>query len=173
MFGKIISIRIIFSFLVFLGFSYAAYEARNYMFLAKVFPMMISLIMMALSLVNLIQDVHRALGKRKKGSGGLADLEVKWNRPISQVWAGFGAYLGLLLLLYAAIWFLGYAISITVFIFLFYWRRTGAGLFGSAFAAACALGFISLLDYILVLGWPIGVIDQWLQMPWPLGEGSQ
>jgi putative tricarboxylic transport membrane protein len=78
-----------------------------------------------------------------------------------------------LLLLYAAIWFLGYAISITVFIFLFYWRRTGAGLFGSAFAAACALGFISLLDYILVLGWPIGVIDQWLQMPWPLGEGSQ
>ena len=171
--SKLFSVRIVFSFLVFLGFAYAAYEAMDYMFLAQVFPLMISLVMMLLSLVNLIQDIRRAFGAAEGKSGGLADLAVEWNRPIGQVWAGFAIYLGLLLVLYGAIWLLGYAISITAFIFLFYWRRAQAGISWSLFAAACALGFISLLDYILVLGWPVGVIDQWLHMPWPLGEGGQ
>jgi hypothetical protein len=100
------------------------------------------------------------------GIGG-ADLESDWDIPLNEVWKRFGFYLALLLLFYLCILLVGYVISITLFVILFYWRITKAGFFWSLVGGAAALGFISLIDKLLVLGWPSGLLQEYLCLPWP------
>ena len=147
-------------------FAYAAYEAIEYMFLARVFPLFLSLVMLGLSLINLILDMITTVKKREFSGPGIVDLETQWDMPIRDVWVRFGIYFGILLLLYLCIFVAGYVISMVLFVTVFYRWIARSGWPVAVIAGAAAFVFIQVAAKILVVDWPSGLIHQWVRLPW-------
>lgn len=163
---KLISIRVVFSALVTLAFAYGVYEALGYAYLAKIFPLYVSLVLLAIGLINLGQEIRDTLkGAAEAKSGGTADLEVKWDMQMSRVLQKFGVFLAVIIVLYGCIWLIGYPVSITIFIVILYHYVAGAKWHWSLVAGAAGLGFLALVSKLLYMDWPEGLI----QLPWPLG----
>jgi hypothetical protein len=162
---NLLTVRIIFSVSITFFFAYAAYEARNYMYLARVFPLYLSLMMLFLSGINLVQDIITTLKKRDFAGAGLADLETKWDIPIREVWSRFGFYFGVLLLLYLCIFLVGFVISMVVFVSAFYRLIARSGWPAALIAGAAAFVFLPVAAKILMVDWPAGVIGEWINLP--------
>ena len=167
MLRTIISLRVLLSASITLAVAYTGYKALDYMYLAKVFPLSISILLLIFCLINLVRDILHTHHRVESTGVGAADLGTEWDIPLDLVWKRFGYYLLLLLLLYGGILLVGYVISITVFVILFYWRITKAGLFWSIVGGAAALVFISVVDKLLFLGWPSGLLQEYVRLPWP------
>ena len=148
-----------------IAFAYGVYEARSYAYLAKIFPFYISLVLFILSVVNLIQEIRTAGGGYESGSGGGADLESQLDIPMTEAWLKVLVYVGFILILYICTWIIGYPVSITLFIILFYRYITKTGWIGACIAGGFGLGFLALVSKLLYMDWPEGIIH----LPWPLG----
>jgi hypothetical protein len=163
---KLLSIRIVFSALVTLAFAYGVYEALGYAYLAKIFPLYVSLVLLVVGLINLAQEIRdKWKGVSEVKSGGTADLEVKWDIQMSQVLQKFGVFLAMLIVLYGCIWLIGYPVSITGFIILLYRYVARTKWHWALVAGAAGLGFLALVSKLLYMDWPEGLI----RLPWPLG----
>jgi hypothetical protein len=75
--NKALNIKVIFAFLITLCFAYGVYEALSYDFLAKLFPLYISLVMVVLVVVNLIQEIMASFKGSQDVSAGVGDLEAE------------------------------------------------------------------------------------------------
>jgi len=159
------NVSIIFSVCVTAAFAYGIYEAFSYAYLAKIFPLYISMILFILSVINLIQEVSMVSTGKKSEGGARADLESKWDIPMTEVWKRAAFYMTLILILYLCIWLIGYPMSITLFIILFYRYITKTGWIGACIAGGFGLGFLALVSKLLYMDWPEGLI----KLPWPLG----
>ena len=163
---NLLSIRILFSVLMTLAFAYGIYEALDYAYLAKIFPLYISLVLFVLAAVNLAIEVRNTLtGVAEEKAGGTADLEVKWDMQMSQVLKKFGTFVGVIVVLYGSIWLIGYPLSITFFIVILYRTIAGTKWHWAFLAGAAGLGFLALVSKLLYMDWPEGL----LRLPWPLG----
>ena len=156
--GKVLNTKVIFAILVTLSFAYGVYEARSYDFLARIFPFSISLVLFVLALVNLIQEINDSLKKSQDTGSGVGDLEVVWDIPMTEVWTRLGFFIGLIVAVYIGIWIIGYPVSITLFIMLFY-RHIAKSSWGAALiAGVCGMGFLILTSKVLGMEWPKGII---------------
>ena len=162
------------SILVSLGFcllfAYGLFASADYADLARIFPLWASLVGLLLSLVNLGQDLWRAYHHIDGDSGmGLADLETDWDIPHALVWRRAGSLFSIFLILYLAIWLVGYPLAIAGFVILFYRYSVGARWVPSLVAGSGALAFIAFVATVLNLTWPEGLITGLVNLPWPLG----
>ena len=164
--GALLTVRIFFSAMVTFFFAYAAYEATDYMQLARVFPLFLSLTMLGLSLINLVLDIITTLKKREFSGPGAVDLETRWDIPIGDVWSRFGAFLGMLLLLYLCVFVAGYVISLVLFVTIFYRWIARSRWLVAMIAGAAAFVFIQLAAKLLVVDWPPGLINDFMRLPW-------
>lgn len=165
MLPRIFSFKNVFALLVTLWFAYCAWESRNYAFLAKVFPFYISIALAALGVINLVQEVAASIRRTDSSGSSFADLSAKWSIPSEAVWRRFFVYIGMILVLYACIWVIGYPLTLTIFIFLFYRLLARASWWTSLIAGLAGLGFLALMSHVLGMDWPEGLIH----LPWPLG----
>jgi TctA family transporter len=151
--------------LVFLGaitacVLYAIYEMTRLTFLAKVFPMSVALITLAL-----LTAVF-AWALRDRPSYVLNDSEREWSaedRPAHSMWHYQGWMLGLL----AATALVGFVLGIFAFITVFLRVKAGVAWHKAALSASGAVAALSLLSHILVLDYPEGVLQRLVSMPWP------
>ena len=160
--------NIIFSASLLIVFAYGVYESLSFMYLAKIFPLSISIVMFIAALINLIRELKEtptASGGTVKKDRNTADLESNWDIPMTAVWSKLLVYLSGILILYFFVWIIGYPLSITLFIILFYRYVTEAGWIGALIAGAASMGFLALVSKLLAMDWPEGLI----QLPWPLG----
>ena len=97
------------------------------------------------------------------------DLEAKWDMAMAEVLKRFGFFLWIILVLYGCMLIIGYPLSITLFVILFYRIITNTSWWVAGVAGLAGLGFISLISKLLVIDWPSGVIQNWIPLPWPLG----
>jgi len=165
---RLLNVRLVFAAIIVLAFGYGTYEAFSYGYLARIFPLYVSMVMFVLACINLAQEI-RTSWKRVQISGvGFVDLESDWDIPMSTVMERFIRFLALLLLLYASIWLVGYSLSITIFLVIFYRYLTGTPWWTALVAGLSGLGFISLISKLMVIDWPSGIIQNWIQLPWPL-----
>lgn len=156
---------VIFAAFIFLASGYGIYEALSYAYLAKIFPLYISLMMFVLAFVNLIKEI-RGSSKGAESSGtGSADLESQWEIPMLQVWQKFLTYMAVILILYALTYIFGYPLCITFFIIIFYRFVSKARWKWALVAGLAGLGFLALVSKLLYMDWPMGIIP----LPWPLG----
>ena len=95
-------IGIVFSVLVTLAFGYGIYESFSYAYLAKIFPLYVSLVLCILAIINLIQE-FRAFRKGTTTSGsGTADLESEWGDiAMSEALRKFSVFILVIVVLYA------------------------------------------------------------------------
>jgi putative tricarboxylic transport membrane protein len=165
----LLSARLLFAAIIVLAFGYGMYEAFSYAYLARIFPLYISLVMFVLACINLAQEIRISLKRAQATGVGFVDLESDWDIPMSTVMERFLRFLVLLLLLYATIWLVGYSLSITIFLIFFYRFLTGTSWWAAFGAGFAGLGFISLISKLMVIDWPSGIIQKLIELPWPLG----
>jgi hypothetical protein len=166
MIKKLLSIRILFAAAVTLGFAYGVWEARTYAYLARIFPFYVSLVLFFLALINLAQEIRKTVqGVAEEEAGGTADLEVKWDIAMSQVLTKFLFFMVVIIILYGAIWLIGYPLSITIFIIVMYRYLSETKWIWALIAGLAGLGFLALVSKLLYMDWPEGI----LKLPWPLG----
>jgi hypothetical protein len=160
------NLGIAFSVLVTLAFGYGTYEAFSYAYLAKIFPLYISLVLFVLAIINLIQEI-RSL---RKGIGAdsktTADLESEWgDLAMSDVLRRFSAFIVVIIVLYALVRLIGYPLGITLFIIILYRYVSKTKWHWAIVAGLAGLGFLALVSKLLYMDWPEGI----LKLPWPLG----
>ena len=166
MIKNLLSIRILFAAAVTLGFAYGVWEARTYAYLARIFPFYISLVLFFLALINLVQEIRKTVqGVAEEEAGGTADLEVKWDIEMSQVLIKFLFFVAVMIILYGAIWLIGYPLSITIFIVVMYRYLSETKWTWALIAGLAGLGFLALVSKLLYMDWPEGIF----KLPWPLG----
>lgn len=165
MLRSVLAFKNMFALFITLCFAYGVWEARDYAYLAKVFPFYISMVLVILGVINLVQEIRASFKQVEQGQGGFADLSTNWQIPIELVWRRFFIYVALIFILYAFIWLVGYPLTLTVFIFVFYRFFAGASWRASGIAGLAGLGFLALASKILSMDWPQGL----LELPWPLG----
>jgi len=161
-------ISLIFSAGLLVVFAYCVYDSLSFMYLAKIFPLSIGIFMFFAALANLILEIRgirTTAGLNAKKELNTADLESEWDIPMADVWSKLLVYLAGILILYLFIWIIGYPLSITLFIFLFYRYVAETGWLSSIIAAAAGMGFLALVSKLLSMDWPEGLIH----LPWPLG----
>jgi hypothetical protein len=163
--SRILSVKFIFSCLLTAAFAYGIFEARGYAYLARIFPFYISVVLFVLGVVNIVMEVRRAVNREESTGVGFSDLGADWDIPMSDVWMRFAIYLGMILVMYAGVWIIGYPVCISLFILLFYRFKAEAKWKWSVVAGLAALGFLALVSRLLNMDWPEGRIS----LPWPLG----
>jgi Na+/glutamate symporter len=163
MLSNLLAFKNLFALALTVWFGYVAWESWHFPFLAKVFPFYIGAALFVLGIVNLGQQLRRAVQDRD--TAGFADLSTDWSISIEIVWRRFFVFFVMILVLYAMTWVIGYPVTMTVFIFFFYRSLARASWWASAVAGLCGLGFLALTSHLLNMTWPEGL----LVLPWPLG----
>ena len=159
-------LRLIFSAIVILAFGYGIYEALSYAYLAKIFPLYISLVLCVLAGANLIQEIWASRRGTQTESSGAADLDSEWGDfAMSEVLRRFSVFVMVIIVLYVFIWLIGYPLSITLFIIILYRYITRTQWHWAIVAGLAGLGFLALVSKLLYMDWPEGVV----KLPWPLG----
>ena len=164
---RVLSVKNLFSLFLIAWFAYGVWEARSYAFLAKIFPLYVSLVLLVVAVISIVLEVRRTADRagNLQDASGASDLAVKWDIPMSMVWQRFGFYLATILGLYLLIYLVGYPLAITLFILLFYRLVAGAGWVTAVVAALAGFGFLALASSVMGMDWPQGLI----RLPWPLG----
>jgi hypothetical protein len=160
------NVGIAFSVLITLAFGYGIYEALSYAYLAKIFPLYVSLVLCILAIVNLMREFRASRKGKQTAATGAADLETEWGDiAMSEVLRKFLVFILVILVLYCCTWFIGYPLSITAFIIILYRYLARAKWYWAVAAGLCGLGFLALVSKLLYMDWPQGLIT----LPWPLG----
>jgi len=155
-----------FSAFVVLAFGYGIYETFSYAYLAKIFPLYVSLVLCVLAIINLIQEIKTFRRGPKTESTGAADLDSEWGDfAMSEVLRRFSVFIVVIIVLYALVWLIGYPLSITLFIIILYRYVTRTKWHWAIVAGLAGLGFLALVSKLLYMDWPEGVV----KLPWPLG----
>lgn len=165
--AKHVTLRNIFSLFLILWFAYGVWEARDYAYLAKIFPFYISLVLFIFAVISIIVEIRKKVDDAEElhaASSG-SDLSVDWDIPVSVVWRRFGLYIGLILAVYVFVYLIGYPLAVSLFIALFYKLVAKARWIPSIVAGCAGFGFLAMASEVLGMGWPEGLI----KLPWPLG----
>jgi len=161
-----LNLGIVFSVLVTLAFGYGIYEAFSYAYLAKIFPLYISLVLCGLAIINLIQEIRASRNGVRADQKGTADLESEWgDLSMSEVLRRFSVFVVVIIALYALVWLIGYPLGITLFIIILYRYIARTKWHWAIVAGLAGLGFLALVSKLLYMDWPEGI----LKLPWPLG----
>ncbi|MCI3951861.1 MAG: rane protein [Burkholderiales bacterium] len=139
---------------------YVIYEMTQLAFLARVFPLSVAIITLALLLAAF------AFSLRNRPSYVLQDNERDWGpeeRPAHSVWHYQGWILGLLVATAAV----GFVLGIFAYITVFLRVKAGVSWHKAALAASGAVVVLSVLSRILVLDYPEGLLQLLVAMPWP------
>lgn len=163
--SNLFAFKNIFALALTLWFGYVAWGSLRFPYLAKMLPLSVGTCLFILGIVNLVQQIMATARDAEKDGGGFADLSTNWKIPIELVWRRFFIYLTMIVLIYVLIWIIGYPLTMTLFIFVFYRFFAGASWWASVIAGLAGLAFLAVTSHVLNMQWPEGLIV----LPWPLG----
>jgi len=152
--------RILFSLVLIAIGVYAVYAAWGWTFKARLFPLAVSIPLMALAAAQLLLDLF---GKAETASGPALELEFEANVPPDVAWR---RVIGMLLWIAGFIllvFLLGFPVAIPLFVFSYLWLQGEAGWWQSLGLTAAAWGFFHMVFQRLVnLPFEAGALQSWL-----------
>jgi putative tricarboxylic transport membrane protein len=155
--------QLVFALVVMGIFLYAALSSASLSFLGSVFPLTTALLMLVATTY-----VIWKIAKGPAGDGTHYDQElearVKGEHDGSSVWASL-AWFGLL---FGAVALVGFILALAIFITSYLMARTQIGWLRSLLYTALCIGFMVTLGHYLTLNFPAGVLQQAVELPWPL-----
>lgn len=143
---------------------YGIYDGYQQSFLGGVFTIIIASIMWVLSAVVLFQ-----LLTKPEGDAVYFDNEYEQGYAFDTNSISMMHYLYWLGALILGCYFVGYVISISAFFCLFLMSKAGLSLMRSASVTVAATSFLLGLTHLMVLDLPIGLLQETVNLPWPIG----
>lgn len=140
---------------------YVMYDVWQLAFLGQVFPMSVAIITLALLAATAV------LFRVQRPSYVFFDSEREWgaeDRPVRSDLHFQGWILGLL----GAVAVFGFVLGIFVYLCTFLRVKAHVAWTWAAVGALGAIGVLSLLSHVLVLDYPRGILQSFVEMPWPL-----
>jgi putative tricarboxylic transport membrane protein len=152
--------------LLFLGFIatcvlYVMYDVWKLAFLGKVFPMSVAVITLALIAVATVYFLRRRASYVFYDSEREAAGEEK---PVQSDLSVQSWFMGLL----AAIALVGFVLGIFFFITAFLRKKADVTWHWAMLGALGAVALLSTIGYFLVLDYPQGLLQSFVELPWPL-----
>jgi hypothetical protein len=138
-------------------------DSLQHSFLGRVFPLSISLVMLALALLVVFQ-----LWRGGELEPAVIDLEAEARRLGHAPALSAEHYLGWLLGMLGVSALVGFFLGIGLFFVAFLRIKARSSLTGTVVMTACALGFLALMSRLLTLDFPWGVLQDVIELPWPL-----
>lgn len=155
--------QLVFALLVLMMFAYGLLSSAANSFLGSVFPMATSALMLLFTGVIVWKLWAGAPGHSTHFDQEVAE-HVAGQHDGSSVWSSviwFAFLFGMTALI-------GFILSLAVFITAYLVRRTSLGWLKSLVYTALCIAFMSTLGHFLTLDFPAGVLQSWVEMPWPL-----
>ncbi|WP_423839601.1 tripartite tricarboxylate transporter permease [Vibrio mytili] len=156
--------QVIFAVLVNLAFAYGIYDGYQQSFLGGIFPIVVASGMWLLSAIVVVQ-----LLTRPEGSPVYFDNEYEQGYAHDSNTASIMHYVYWIAGLVIGSYLVGYVISIAIFFCAFLMNKAGMSLWRSLATTAAASGFLLGLTHIMLLDLPIGLLQETVSLPWPLG----
>jgi TctA family transporter len=151
--------QLLFALVMVAVFSYAVYDSLRWSFLAQAFPLGVA-IMAAAGALCVVAIILRG----PRANTVIFDTEAQ-ARPGM---ASMGHYFAWLAGLLAASALLGFVIGLALFFAAFLHFKAQAPAGRNAILTASAVLFLAAMSYIFVLDFPRGLLQQVVEMPWPL-----
>ena len=150
--------QLVFALCLAAAFAYAVLDLLRTSFLAQAFPMAIALLGLAGALF-VVFGVHR-------GRAAALVFDTEAEPPPGMTPLGhYFLWLGGLLLASALV---GFVIGLALFFAAFLHFKARAPLWRNALLTASAVLFLAAMSYVFVLDFPRGVLQELVDMPWPL-----
>lgn len=156
-----ISSQLVFAGFIWLVFAYGLYDSLQVTELARIFPFGICIVMLILTSVVIIRMIR---GKSHDKIFYDEEQTALQSGKIESLYHYIYWLAGLIISCYLV----GYVISISIFFTLFLLIKARASLLRSLLLAGAMIGFIVALSYFMVLDLPIGLLQDTVDMPWPL-----
>jgi TctA family transporter len=159
--GKVRDLRpqLAFALLVVALFAYAALDLVRWSFLAKAFPLGVALAALAGALY-----VAAVIWRGPRTGALVFDTETESQSGV----AALGRYLLWIAALLAASGLFGFVIGLALFFAAFLHREARASFGRNALLTASAVAFLAAMSYLFVLDFPRGLLQELVEMPWPL-----
>jgi len=152
--------RMLFTLAIVVFSTYAVLSARDWPLATKLFPWIVGIPVMILSMTQLALEIYqsRAIAVRPKEDTG--DLQVDWNMGSKIVAAKAGNFFAWLLGFFLCIWLLGFFIAVPLYTFLYLKvQARERWLMSIGLTLATFIFFDLLFDQILHLPWPRPMIE--------------
>jgi hypothetical protein len=157
----------IFTLLVLLICLLGVFTARQWQFQARLFPWTIGIPAFLLCVIQLVLDIFRSKASDDPDDvRGLMDLPVDSSVPMLVVMQRAANIFGWILGFFAAIWIIGFIISVPLFIILYLGLQARERISLTLIYAGIMLLFLLVVfHYVLHIPWPAGVIsapEEWI-----------
>ncbi|HEU4441592.1 MAG TPA: tripartite tricarboxylate transporter permease [Burkholderiales bacterium] len=159
--GKVRDTRpqLVFALLLAAFFAFAVWDSLRWTLLAKAFPLGVA----GVALAGILFVLWRIL-KGPRESGVIFDTEAE-PRPGT---TSIGHYLLWFAGLLAASALFGFVIGLALFVAAFLHFKARAPAARNALLTASAVAFLAAMSYLFVLDFPRGLLQELVEMPWPL-----
>jgi TctA family transporter len=159
--GRVRDLRPQLAFALFIvaTFAYAALDSARWSFLAKAFPLGVALVALAGALF-----VAAMIWRGPRAGALVFDTEAEAQPGV----AALGRYLLWIAALLAASGLFGFVIGLGLFFAAFLHREARAGLARNVLLTGAAVAFLAAMSHLFVLDFPRGLLQELVEMPWPL-----
>lgn len=155
--------QLVFAVIVLVLFGYGAASSYPLSFLGAVFPLSTSLLMLLFTGFIVWKLVSAAPGHSTHCDQEVA-ARVGSSHDGSSVWPSVGWFA----FLFGMNALIGFILSLAIFITAFLVTRTTMGWTKSLVYTAVCIGFMVTLGHFLTLDFPAGVLQRFVELPWPL-----
>jgi len=155
--------QLVFTLFVLALFVYGLLDSYRLSFLGAVFPLSISALMALFTLFIVWKLFSGAPGHSTHFDQELA-ARVTDSHDGSSSWSSVGWFA----FLFGMTALLGFILALIVFITAFLIKGTQIGVLKSLIYTALCIGFMMFLGHFLTLDFPAGVLQHYVELPWPL-----
>ena len=155
--------QLVFAVLLLIVFGYGIQSSLGLNFIGAVFPVATSALMLGVVGLAVWRIVRPAGSPTACFDQELADRQSGADDGTS-IWAAMSWFA----LLFALTALLGFVLALAVFIVAFLRLRARASALTSVIYCACSIGFMVFLGHMLTLDFPAGLLQQHVELPWPL-----
>ncbi|MDO9252001.1 MAG: tripartite tricarboxylate transporter permease [Hydrogenophaga sp.] len=155
--------QLVFAVIVLILFGYGAASSYPLSFLGAVFPLSTSLLMLFFTGFIVWKLASGAPGHSTHCDQEIA-ARVGNSHDGSSVWPSVGWFA----FLFGMNALIGFILSLAIFITAFLVTRTKIGWIKSLVYAGACIGFMVTLGHFLTLDFPAGVLQRFVELPWPL-----
>lgn len=155
--------QIMFAVLLLATFIYGVLNSAPLSFLGSVFPFYTAALM-----VGFTAYIVMMLAVGRTGHSAHFDQELaaraQGTHDGTSIWPSVGWFV----MLFGMTSLIGFILAVSIFITTFLLARTRLGLVRSLIYTALSVGFMSILGHFLTLDYPAGLLQHYIELPWPL-----